>query len=59
VGKKTLIYAPLSREDVASMAATTVESCSRIMSGFRRRGLIDAGRGWVAIADRSGLEELV
>ncbi|HDQ14183.1 MAG TPA: Crp/Fnr family transcriptional regulator [Sediminispirochaeta sp.] len=56
---KTLIHAPLTREDIASMAATSTESCSRVMSDLRKRGLIDAGRRWVAIVDPPGLEELL
>lgn len=53
-----LIQAPLSREDLASMVGATTESASRVMSQFQKDGLIQAGRGWVAITDPDGLKAL-
>jgi len=50
-----LIQMPLSRQDLADMAGTTVETASRIMSQFRKDGLIQSGRRWVALADRARL----
>lgn len=44
-----LIQLPLSREDLASMAGTTTETASRIMSRFQKEGLIRSGRQWVAV----------
>lgn len=43
------------RDDIAGMAGTTIESASRAMTRLRKRGLIDAGREWVAISDVDGL----
>jgi CRP-like cAMP-binding protein len=53
-----LIQMPLSREDLAEMAGTTVETASRVMSLFQRAGLIQSGRQWVALADRNALQAL-
>jgi CRP-like cAMP-binding protein len=54
----TLIQMPLSRQDLAAMTGATVETVSRVMSQFRRGGLIRTGRQWVAIADRRRLAEI-
>lgn len=53
-----LIQVPLAREDLASMAGTTPESASRVMSQFQKEGLVDAGRQWVAVLDRARLEAI-
>lgn len=42
---------PVSRQDLADMIGTTVETVSRVLSDFRRDGLIESGRGWVAVRD--------
>lgn len=54
-GETLLIQMPLSRQDLAEMAGTTVETASRVMSQFRKDGLIQSGRRWVALADRARL----
>jgi CRP/FNR family transcriptional regulator, nitrogen oxide reductase regulator len=53
-----LIQVPLAREDLASMAGTTPETASRVMSQFQKEGLVDAGRRWVAVLDRTQLETI-
>lgn len=53
-----LIQMPLSRQDLAEMAGTTVETTSRVMSQFRKDGIIRSGRRWVALADRDRLAVL-
>lgn len=50
-----LIDMPLTREDLASLTGVTTESVSRLMSRFKREGIIDSGRGWVAIRDIEAL----
>lgn len=50
-----LIQTPLSRQDLADMTGTTLETASRIMSDFQKQGLIRSGRQWVAIADPAAL----
>mgnify|MGYP001279743407 CR=1 FL=1 len=54
----TLIEMPLSRQDIADMTGSTVETASRILSDLRRQGVIDSGRRWVAVRDRSALARL-
>ncbi|HBY95773.1 MAG TPA: Crp/Fnr family transcriptional regulator [Chloroflexi bacterium] len=54
-----LIQVPLSRQDLAEMTGTTTETVSRVMSQFRKAGLIRSGRQWVAIADPERLAALV
>ena len=53
-----LIQVPLAREDLASMAGTTPETASRVMSQFQKDGLVDAGRLWVAVLDHIQLETI-
>lgn len=50
-----LIQMPLSRQDIAEMTGTTVETASRVMSQFRKDALIDSGRQWVALRDPAAL----
>lgn len=57
-GNEILIQMPLSRQDLAAMTGTTTETVSRIMSQFRKRGLVHTGRQWVALRDRARLEAL-
>jgi CRP/FNR family transcriptional regulator, nitrogen oxide reductase regulator len=54
-GEGLLIQIPLARQDIAALAGTTVETASRILSQFRKDGLIRSGRQWIAIADQEGL----
>jgi CRP-like cAMP-binding protein len=53
-----LIEMPLSRQDIADMTGAKVETVSRVMSDFRRSGLIESGRRWIAIHDRDALENI-
>lgn len=54
----TLLDVPLSREDLASMAGAATESISRLLSRWRRQGLVDSGRRWIAVRDRAALAAL-
>jgi CRP/FNR family transcriptional regulator, nitrogen oxide reductase regulator len=54
-GTRILIEMPLSRQDLADMTGAKVETVSRTMSDFRRSGLIDSGRRWIAITDAERL----
>jgi len=53
VGKRTAegvdINMPLSRQDLASMTGTTVESVSRVLSKWQHEGLVKTGREHVVI----------
>lgn len=55
---EVLIDATLSRQDLADMTGATVETVSRVLSDFRRRGWIDSGRQWVSVRDRASLETI-
>lgn len=55
---QTLIQLPLTRVDLAALAGSTPESVSRVMSQFRRDGLIDSGRRWTSVVDRAALESI-
>lgn len=50
-GNAVLIQMPLSRQDLAEMTGVTPETASRVLTQFRRSGLISSGRRWVAILD--------
>jgi CRP-like cAMP-binding protein len=54
-----LIQLPFSRQDLAGMTGTTIETVSRVMSRFTADGLIQTGRKWVAISDVARLREIV
>jgi CRP-like cAMP-binding protein len=53
-----LIQLPFSRQDLAAMTGTTVETVSRVMSRFAEQGLVTTGRKWVEIKDLQGLERI-
>lgn len=46
-----LIQMPLTRQDIAEMAGTTVETAIRTMSKFRKQGLVQTKRGRVIILE--------
>jgi len=46
-----IIELPLTRQDVAEMAGTTVETAIRTMSKFRKKGLVQTKRGRVIILE--------
>ncbi|HLO28508.1 MAG TPA: Crp/Fnr family transcriptional regulator [Anaerolineales bacterium] len=54
--KGVLIQLPFSRQNLAAMTGTTVETVSRVMSRLSAEGLISAGRKWVSINDLDGLK---
>jgi CRP-like cAMP-binding protein len=53
-----LLQVPLTRDDLAAMTGSTPETVSRILSAWRKRGLVEAGRRWVRILDRAGLTRI-
>jgi len=46
-----VIELPLTRQDIAEMAGTTVETAIRTMSKFRKKGLVQTKRGRVTILE--------
>lgn len=63
IGKKyddtIVIDAPLTRLDIAEMTGTTVETTIRVMSKWKKQGIINAERGYIEILKRRELEKLV
>jgi len=53
-----VIEMPLTRQDVADMTGTTVETAIRVMSKFRRNNLIRTRRGKVVLVDLDALQEI-
>jgi CRP-like cAMP-binding protein len=55
----TLITIPLSRQDLADMSGTTIETAIRIMSRFRSEGLVKTRRGgYVVLLDCERLRQI-
>lgn len=57
-GGRILIDVPLAREDLASLAGCAPETVSRSLAGWRREGIVDTGRRWVAIRRPEALAAL-
>jgi CRP/FNR family transcriptional regulator, nitrogen oxide reductase regulator len=53
-----VIEMPLTRQDVADMTGTTVETAIRVMSKFRRLEIIRTRRGKVVLVDLESLQEI-
>ncbi len=53
-----VIEMPLTRQDVADMTGTTVETAIRVMSKFRRNNLIRTRRGKVVLVELEALQEV-
>jgi CRP/FNR family transcriptional regulator len=53
-----VIEMPLTRQDVADMTGTTVETAIRVMSRLRRAGLIRTRRGKVVLVDLDALLQI-
>jgi CRP-like cAMP-binding protein len=49
---------PFTRQELAQMVNTTVESCIRTLSHWSKKGWIEGGRGEVQVKDRHALEEM-
>ncbi|WP_165839071.1 Crp/Fnr family transcriptional regulator [Roseicella frigidaeris] len=58
VGDTVELGFPLSRQDIAEMAGTTLHTVSRTLSEWERRGLVSSGRQRVVILNPKGLEKI-
>jgi CRP/FNR family transcriptional regulator len=59
IGEGTRINLPLSRQDLADMAGTTIETAIRVMSRLRKEGLVHTEPGgYVVMLDRERLQRL-
>jgi len=63
IGKKeddnVAINAPITRQDIAEMAGTTVETAIRIISRWKKEGILDTERGKIEIFDIDYLQDLI
>jgi CRP/FNR family transcriptional regulator len=50
---------PLTRQDIADMAATTVETTIRVLSNFKKMGLVETEKGKIILRDKKQLEDMV
>ena len=53
-----LIKLPLTRQDLADMAGTTVETTIRTLSRMRREGIVDTVHGYMLIRDAERLTRI-
>jgi len=49
---------PLSRQDLAEMAGTTLHTVSRTLSGWEEQGIVDSGRRRVIVRNQQKLSEI-
>ncbi len=49
IGEGIIINAPVTRQDIADMTGTTVETAIRVMSRFTKRGIIRSRRGRITL----------
>jgi CRP/FNR family transcriptional regulator len=49
---------PLSRQELADMTGTTIETCIRIMSRWNKEGIVLTGRDGFTVADKPSLETI-
>ncbi len=57
-GKGVMIDIHLTRQDIAEMTGTTVETAIRVMSRFRKSGLTKNYKGRTIVLDEAGLEAI-
>lgn len=50
---------PFTRQDIAFMAGTTVETSIRFLSSLKKRGIIDSTRGKILLKETHKLEEML
>jgi CRP-like cAMP-binding protein len=55
---KPMVELPLSRQEIAEAAGTTIFTVSRVLAEWERRGLVEAGRERVVIRNPHGLVQV-
>ena len=53
---RTVVPLALSRQELAALVGTTMETTIRVMSGLRQQGLVEPARRGVVLTDRAALE---
>ncbi|VAW14200.1 Transcriptional regulator, Crp/Fnr family [hydrothermal vent metagenome] len=56
--KEGFLYLTLSREDIANVVGTATESCIRIISEFKKLGLLKTSGKKTSIIDQKGLQDV-
>jgi CRP-like cAMP-binding protein len=56
--KDGFLYLTLSREDIANVVGTATESCIRIISEFKKQGLLKTSGKKISIIDQKGLQDI-
>jgi CRP/FNR family transcriptional regulator len=57
-GDRTVIPITLTRQELADLAGTTIETCIRIMSRWNKQDIVTTGKAGFVIVDRRTLEAL-
>ncbi|HEX9671500.1 MAG TPA: Crp/Fnr family transcriptional regulator [Thermoanaerobaculia bacterium] len=57
-GAAVFIPAPLSRQELADLTGTTIETCIRIMSRWGKEGIVSTEKEGFTVLDRGALETL-
>ena len=55
---RVVVDVPLSRDDLGSLAGCAAETVSRHLARWRREGIVDTGRRWVAVRRPALLAEI-
>jgi hypothetical protein len=55
---RTVVPLALSRQELAALVGTTMETTIRVMSGLRQQGLVEPARRGVVLTDRAALERV-
>jgi CRP-like cAMP-binding protein len=55
---RTVVPVALSRQELAALVGTTMETAIRVMSSLRREGLVQPARRGIVLPDRAALESL-
>lgn len=55
----TKLTVPLTRQDLAEMAGTTLETTSRVMSRWQKEGLVSTVNQWTCVHDVARLNDMV
>ena len=53
------LHLTLSREDIASIVGTATESCIRLISEFKKKGLIKTSGKKIGICNEKELQDLI
>jgi CRP-like cAMP-binding protein len=58
-GASVFIPMVLSRQELADLTGTTIETCIRLMSRWGKEGIVETGKDGFVLAKRSALEALI